>query len=298
MNTHHRNPPPEWVAPCENPNKSPLRHDVATDALTLDGNALRRIVLEALEAVHKTVHKCLAAGQAMNEAKARLVQPRGRNGHYLSTDEDGFLDWLRRTVPEIAPRTAQRWMAAAANVVRALPKPDGERLKFNEQPYFDIEGIPISDVLSRPAEELAAVAREWRQTWFDFTTGKTIKACMAGLFLDGDEESERRAKNAINGKTSVRAGGGGDRKDYPYFTVRKLQNLNTFFAHWRTMSEHQRTEIKGMFAAAIAGHEYKLKGRPDLPVGLLIDFAAWPRDLCLVIKETVAERLRRHADEA
>ena len=256
-------------------------------------NDLRTIVLEAKVAIHHGAQKAIAAGQAMNEARVLLAQPRGDNGQFDATNGDGFFDWLKANVPEISERTAQYWMEAARNILRALPMFPGDAA--DGIPYIDIEGVPVSEILTRPDTDLSDTAREWRQTWMDFTQHKTIKDCINGLTQDDDDKSARRLKNAINGQ-NARQTSGDARKDYPLFIARKLKPMSTFLAvaKWHALTELQRTEIKALFTAAILGDEYRLPARPNLPAHSLA-FASWPKDLCLAIKEAATQRLTQTA---
>lgn len=261
------------------PINSPIGHCGQLDVVSV-GNAVRQAVLEAIQATNNAVQKCLAAGQAMNEAREVICQPRSHSGHFGSAGDDGFMEWLARAVPEIPDRTARRWMRAAANVCRAIA----------DRQSPDSQVIEVSAVLAAAEGELTAGQREWRQAWFDFTADKTIKECLAGVFVEGDEE--HRVDRAMNGKFARGAGGSGDRKDFADFSLRKLRHLNTFFGSWQSMTERQRTEIKDEFAAAICGEEFKLRGRPGADHTTPVRFDPWPDDLCEVAMEAIRARLK------
>ena len=224
------------------------------------GKELKAVILDAVEAVDNARQKCMAAGHALNEAQSKLAHPRGNQGRFKEGD-DGFLEWLSKAVPEISTRTAQYWMEAARNILKALPPISGPGNKADGYSYIDVEGIPVSEVLSRREADLPASVRAWRQTWLDFTADKTIKQCVAGVFLDDDAQASRRLLNAINGKTSHRAGGGGDRKDYPTFITRKLRQITGHVvtrknrhspASWREIDADQRSKICLSFDLAIS----------------------------------------------
>ena len=137
--------------------------------------------------------------------------------------------------------------------------------------------------------QILAEQREFFFSWFEFTSNKTIKACLGGVFVDGEDSV--RADRAINGATM--GGSGGDRKDYPAFALTKLRHISTFFGSWGTMTERQRTEIKDEFAAAICGEEYNLRGRTQhdemVPP---VRFEPWPEDVCEVALEALRARMK------
>ena len=248
---------------------------------------VRKAVLEALHSLDSTRRTCIAAGQLLVETKARLSRPRN-GGRYEEWEEgDGFEEWIEKNIPEIHVDTARRWMRAARGAVKGLPGIGDGRFKISEGDVIDIEGVPVSEVLATPDEALSAGARQWKQAWLDFTEHKTIKECMAGVLIDGDPD--HRMDRAINGKMARGAGGSGDRKDYSFFTFRKLRHLNTFFSSWETMTELQRTEIKDMFAAAVTGAEFHLR---HSQAKLDQEFTPWPKDLVRVLKEAVGQRLK------
>ena len=216
--------------------------------------AIREACEAALWATCSAEQKCIFAGELLNEKKACL-----RHGDFQS--------WIESEVG-MKPRTARRWMHVAEVVRKALPAPSEDAI--------DVEAIPISEILTREPDELPEGAREWRQAWFAFTNNKTIKACLS----------------SINGRQHGGTREGDNRKDFPEFTLRKLGHLNTFFMSWEAMTEHQRTEIKGMLGAALQGDEYRLRGRPGDSHRRAVKFELWPEDLCQVIREAVTARLR------
>jgi hypothetical protein len=118
----------------------------------------REACLEALQAVEQAAQRCLYAGQLLIEWK---------NGY----ERGQFMAMVAEFIPEISQRTAQRWMEAARNVAKALPA-------------LDIN-VTISQVLGSPAEELPEEAQKWKQLWFNFTDGKTIKDCISLCVVEG-----------------------------------------------------------------------------------------------------------------
>ena len=229
---------------------------------------LKWAVTVATEAVDGARQKCLAAGALANEAKARC-------------DHGDFMDWAERNLP-VKHRTLSVWMNAAANVCRAIAN--------RQAPGTEVIDVEASFIISAADADLTEGQREWRQAWFDFTADKTIKECLAGVFVDGDED--HRVDRAVNGKFARGAGGSGDRKDFADFSLRKLRHLNTFFGSWQSMTERQRTEIKDEFAAAICGEEFKLRGRPGEDHTTPVRFDPWPEDVCEVAMEAIRARLK------
>jgi hypothetical protein len=228
----------------------------------LAGKRVAAAVAEALRSVEDARQKCFVAGQLMAEFKEAV-------GH------GAFLQWLRDNFPDMSEDTAQRWMMAAGNIIRALPPIPAA---------IDVETISISQILTMPEAELSENQREWKQQWFDFTSDKTIKECLAGVFVEGDSAS--RVDRAINGKT--KGGAGGDRKDFPLFVAVKLKDMGTHFGHWKGMTETQRTEVKDVLRASILGDAVTLRGRNRKP----FTFQTWPDEVCVVAIEALKDRLK------
>lgn len=216
---------------------------------------IKQLCLDALKACDNAAQKCLAAGQALNEAKAVY-------GH------GDFMETVAKLVPEISHKTATTWMRAAENITHALPPLDGT---------INIESI--SELLSTPDSELNAAAREWKQGWFDFTADKTIKECLNGVLVEGD--ADHRIDRAINGKT--KGGSGGDRKDFPLFVAVKLKDMGVHLGHWKNMTETQKTEAKTALIAAITGDSMNLRKRN-------FNFELWPDEICDVVAEAIRAR--------
>jgi hypothetical protein len=232
-----------------------------TASLNLAATRIREACLSALKARDDAVQKAISAGQLLNDFKDTI--PHGT-----------FMEWRQKYLPEISNDTAERWMRAASNVIKALPPvPDA----------IDVE-VSISQILTLPEAELSETQREWKQQWFDFTENKTIKECLAGVFVDGDAAS--RVDRAINGKT--KGGAGGDRKDFPLFVAVKLKDMGAHFAHWRGMTETQRTEVKEVIRSAILGDASTLRGRNRKPFA----FQTWPDEVCVVALEALKDRLK------
>jgi hypothetical protein len=222
------------------------------DVVTI-AKGVREVVHEAVIATNDAVRKCLAAGQALNEARSTFSRARGHHGRLASYDDgDGFMEWVAKNIPEIHHDTANRWMKAAARVLNAIG--DGSLAARGE--YIDIEGIPVSEILARPADELPEACRTWRQSWFDFTADKTIKDCLSEVCVGGEETTN--LGRAIAGKTRPGAGDGGDRKDYPAFVRRKLKEMAEHLVVRRTstqpgkhrdLAHDQRVQIGAAFDA-------------------------------------------------
>lgn len=216
---------------------------------------LRPICLEALEACENASQKCLAAGQALNEAKEIC------NGD--------FMDLVAKELPEVTHRTATTWMRAAANIAKALP------------PVPDSIDIEASAILTLPDAELSDEAREWKQQWFDFTADKTIKECLNGVFVEGDEA--HRVDRAVNGKT--KGGAGGDRKDFPLFVAVKLKDMGVHFSHWSGMNTTQKAEALNALKSAITGEPINLRKRN-------FNFTPWPDEVCELALEALKARMK------
>ena len=225
-------------------------------------------VREALTAVEGARQKCMAAGQLLNDFKATL--------HHGE-----FAVWREKNLPEVSDRTAQLWMRAAENIVKALP-----------EGAIDVETISISEVLSTPDHCLSPANLKYKQAWLDFTNDKTIKECLNGVFVEGDEG--HRVDRAINGKTM---GGKGnvDRKDWPVFVAVKLNDITAHLAHWKKMSHIQRSEIEQAVRANILGEPTKLiRGELKRKVGF---GKPWPVDFARLVLDAVKQRIKEDASE-
>jgi hypothetical protein len=237
--------------------------EVSVSVRSVAEKRARTACLEALASLEKASSKCLLAGHMLNALKDET--PHGE-----------FMKVVERILPEITDQTANIWMRAAANVARALPAP----------PAIDVEGeVTPWDMLSMPDSELGEEGRKWKQQWFAFMEDKTIKECLEGVFVYGDEG--HRVDRAINGKT--KGGAGGDRKDFPLFVAVKLKDMGAHFKHWGGMSETQRMESLDVVRAAILGDEAMLRGRGRKEP---FKFAGWPEEVCQVAMETLKERLK------
>lgn len=220
---------------------------------------IRTVVQEAIDAVEHATQKCLTAGQLLNDYKEKV-------------GFGSFMEWRREAFPKISDDRFERWMRAAANVARALPAP-----------AIDVtsEVIPLSEIISTPDDELPAAALQWKQQWFEFTADKTIKECMEGVCVEGDEA--HRADRAINGKT--KGGAGGDRKDFPLFVAVKLKDMGAHFSHWEAMTQAQKAEVITNLSAAIKGEAVTLRKRT-------FNFSIWPDEVCEAVAEALKDRMR------
>lgn len=203
--------------------KGQIRHGVVFEEKSFLAR-LKQAHQEAEHVAESAVNKALIVGQMLVELKGFL-------GH------GNWLTWLKEVYPEFHPRKAQRWMEVAEGVMKCVGlEADG------------IKQLPWSVVLSSPAEDLPAEAREAQQLVFDFTEGKTMKECLEGVVVDGDEP--HRITRAHNGKTK---GGskGENRKDFPKFIANKLSDVSTHLESWDSMTAAQRGEIHDHFERAL-----------------------------------------------
>lgn len=234
---------------------------------------LRTTVLEALSSVDGARQMCMAAGQMLNEAKDKC-------------NHGEFLDILKVTIPEISHETATTWMRAARNIAKALPAPS-----------IDIESVSL--VLHTPDDQLTPVQLKYKQDWFDFTEGKTIKDACAGVFVDGDEA--HRVDRAVNGKTKGGAGDLEKRKDCPRLVAEKLKAMAENLKLWPGMSETAKLEMKAVVRAAIMGEDITVRGK-------IYNFGwngkgskpktkMWPREFSAIAIEALKERLNAKGGE-
>ena len=177
---------------------------------------INRAIDDALASFEVSRQKCLLAGQMLIEIKPLI--PHGQ-----------FQSYIERNFPRIAYPTANRWMAAAENIVKFLPPPESMVLD-------------ISVLLTSDAAKLSAPDAKYKQMLLDLNGNTTLKDAANGVFNEGDEA--HRIKRAVNGK--IKGGKGTiDRKDFPTFIGRKLSDLSTHLRGYNafTAPQLERTEL-------------------------------------------------------
>ena len=144
----------------------------------------------------------------------------------------------------------------------------------------------ISSILTTSDDELSTEDRKYKQAWLDFTADKTIKQCLDGVCVEGDDA--HRVDRAVNGKTK---GGAGqtDRKDFPLFIAVKLKDIAAHLNHFKSMTPGQQAEVMGILRAAILGDEVRLSRGQR---GRLFKFGTWPEEFSRVAGDTIKERLK------
>lgn len=203
---------------------------------------IKRTYSELLTQEATAVNTALYLGAMLNEAKEIV-------GH------GEFLNFRTKTLPSLSDARAQRYMLAAANVVKQI--------------NFGACDIPVSRLLSCAAEDLPDdAAREARQLLFDFTDGRTIKECLAGVFIDGD--APVLITRAANGQ---KHGGykGEDRKDYPKFIGVHLSDISAHLKPWKSYTGAQVESTETVFKSALA---------------------KWPTPVLTFLKKLITEELK------
>lgn len=196
-------------------------------------------ILEAYAGVESAkqtaVDRALICGQLLLEQREAIdgAQSFDRN----KSDKSKFDFWMEKYCQEIPRRTAYRYMELAVKVVAY----SGLVLDV------DAKVSPLSMALTAPASELGKKELEWRQMLFEFTKGKTMKECLAGVVVEGDEA--HRITRAHNGRNAKGAGGGGNRKNFVGFTATKLRHITTFLGN--KLSPAEETKIGASFCASI-----------------------------------------------
>jgi hypothetical protein len=226
----------------------------------------------------------MICGQLLAEQRAAMSfchdgkSSTARNQH---SKGNHFTDWLADHCPEIGERTAYRWMELAERCAGAVEL--GQALSIGNS-VDGIEHLPLSHILTAPLEELPEAAREARQLLFDFTSGKTMKECLAGVVVEGDDAHRiTRAHNGANAKQTK----GDARKDYPLFTAVKLKDISSHLSGWDRKSDTAKAELLNVIRHAIIGEPLKLPGR-----GSVFNFAMWPEEFCQIALEALRERLK------
>jgi hypothetical protein len=226
------------------PSKVNLENQIGHVA-NLNADRIRIAYAEARDYAEHAVERAIFCGQLLNEAKAA-------SGH------GNFMDWLTRNIPEIPHRTATRWMAAAESVMLAVKLPSL------------ITDTPMSVILSSPVDELDDDAQAARQLVFDFLQGKTLRDCIEGVIVGGDDPSA--ITRSHNGRSL--GGAGGDRKDFPVFVARAFDKIASHLD--RDLPASQQVKIQAAVQAAVQ---------------------TWPRWILEVAKEAVVSELRKQAGE-
>lgn len=214
-----------------------------------DVTIIRQAYQSAQSAAEDAVQKAVACGQMLREVKDRL--PHGQ-----------FLVWLNTNLPEIDRTRAWRWMEAAERMIAA----SGVDVKLLTLPGET--AMTLSQVMSADAASLPEPARHAQQLMLDFMAGKTIKDCLEGVIVEGDDA--HRITRAHNG-ASLGGHRGEDRKAFAEFVGRKLSQMNTHLHSWPSMPAEQKEDIKTKIAAAMA---------------------EWPRELIEVARREAAKLLK------
>lgn len=218
---------------------------------------------DALTSFEISRQKCLIVGQMLSEVKNKL-------------NHGEFENYVKRNFPQLAERTAYRWVAAAENILKQLPPPD------------EVATIEISTLLlTTDNSQLSKPAQAYKQILLDLNNNTTLKDAANGVFNEGDEA--HRITRAVNGQT--KGGAGGDRKDFPLFIARKLDDIGTHLSHWSAMTTTQRTECMTAIRNAMLGHKTTLNGRHDV-----FNSKLWPDDFVRALVEAGKEHLKTRAN--
>ena len=190
---------------------------------------------DAQAAAESAVTKALYCGQLLLEQKHALE-------HGL------FLDWLKQHCPEIPKRTAQYWMDLASRCSHhALDHQSATvRLLEDHSLQSGSHHVPLSVALADPAAQPEAI-RAAVQLLLDFTHGKTIRECLEGIVVGGDEP--HRLTRAHNGRA---LGGAADRSDRATYIDLNLKKISTHLGHWSTFTHHQMAATERAFAQTFA----------------------------------------------
>jgi len=204
-----------------------------------------------LDAAVKDVRAAIADAHAQRDLAVRkalrvgamLIALKPMVGH------GSFQEFLSTTFTEVKYDTLNDWMNTARNVIAANHE-QLSQLGFGNSIDVETSVVSLAGALNGSDDgALSAKEREAKQLLFDFTSGKTIRECLAGVIVDGDETS--RITRAHNGRSK---GGhnGKDRKDYPTFVGRKLSDIVSHLAHWPTMTGAQQAAIESIYKAHLS----------------------------------------------
>jgi hypothetical protein len=175
----------------------------------IDVRAIRTAIQDALAAADAAVHKAVAAGSMLNDARPHV-------GH------GNWMAWVAESFPEISHDTAERWMAHAKRITGFVLR--------DHRP-----SVPVSQLLNGDGDELNEADTEARQLLLDFMANKTIKEALAAAVTEGDDA---RAARAVAGKST---GGtrGENRKDFPRFAARHLSDLTYHLAPFEKFGDDE-----------------------------------------------------------
>ena len=201
----------------------------------------------------------------------------------------------RMSDARIPPKRGYRWMAAAENIFsRVLRRPPGGPIPSQLEHLGKL--VSLSEALALTDDQSDSPALGFQRAVFAVLEKHSLNDAIAGAF--DTEPSDLAARRAINGATLGGAGNlfSSDRKDYPDFTLRKLEHLNTFFRHWNSMGSKQQSEIMDAIDAAILGLEYNLRGRfpPEVERRMMPSkFFPWPVEVCERAAKALKVRLNK-----
>ncbi|HEX3717499.1 MAG TPA: hypothetical protein VH595_05980 [Verrucomicrobiae bacterium] len=208
----------------------------------------------------------------MNERRERMSScQRGKSLAWhdgTKDDSQKFLVWLAKNCPKIPERTAYRFMEIAEKVLLHLG-------------IAAMEGMRVSEMLTDLGSPASA-------SILGYISGKTMRACLAGVVIEGDETT--RLVRAQNGKHKGGTNAHDNRRDYPKFIIRHFKSISTIQAKWaRIIAKHPGEHAKMMQAlrAIILGGPVRL-----VDGGRLIDQDPWDKDFTRAIRDLANERLR------
>lgn len=222
---------------------------------------IKRACLDATSTAGSAVKKALYAGQLLIEWKGSL--PHGQ-----------FLPAVKNSGLGISEDTAQRWMNAAANALKALPLPSIE---------IEAEKLSVSTILSSDDNKLPRPLQEWKRERDEQTGGRNIKHflfCRSERSNGAKPEGSNGAKSSNGETTSLSAG-------------RHLAALSKVWGKWEKIPGLQRKAIVELVADSILG-----KGKV-LVVGhekRVFVFNAPPKEVCCAAIDALQERLERPAE--
>ncbi len=201
------------------PKKAGMGHQIGSDF-----QFARQACIRALDHLNGSRQLCIVAGQMLRELRDRC-----RHGEFMPLCEEN--------IPEITHRTVTTWIRGAESVTKFLKFPDA----------IEVDSVvtPLSEILTADDKNLSKEGRTFKQTWFNWTNGKSIKEITLG-----DEVAA--LSRSLGGKYGKNAGGGGDRKDFPKFIGKKLSQLTTHLEHYKNFTGPQLERTESLFKQNIA----------------------------------------------
>ena len=199
---------------------SHLRHDYES--------AAKGAVFSAIVRGREWIRGVIIAGQCLNE-----WQEAAQSGD--------FGEIRKRAFPEISERCLQVWQQCADVILKKA---------INLAP-LPASNLRVSAILQNEVSDPDLLP--FKKQWDDLVVGSSLNRILSER--DSDPVAAARALNGnINGGTNKYD----NRKDFPQFAARNLASASSHLAHYETMDELQKKEVKDILESLVTGKQVML----------------------------------------